>query len=208
MSIIFPPVHLYPEIYNTDRNIFILWGGTHTWDNATGEWIFDNTCYIQWMSSRYKGTAQFNQVLPQTVVLTAGQVAYVILDLDTDGTVLTVQVVDGASLPKGDNIVVIGIRCSNLPNDPLLLRNGVYIPSQSAFSTAGVRTQYVGNYTGVTWNVNHNLGSEDVFIELKDNSTPNKRIFPQTIEYIDDNNITVTYNESVTGKVIILKGVV
>ena len=206
MSILHPPVHLYPDIYNPDRNIFILWGGDHTWNNTTGVWNFDNTCYIQWLAERYRGSAVYNQINAQSVTLNTNQVAYATIDVDSN-SVLNVSVANGVDAPKGDNIIILALRCSYLPGDPLLLRGGVYVNDQGSYSLRGNKTQYVGNYTGVTWNVNHNLRSEDVIVELKDGSTPSKRVFPETVEYVDEDNVTVTFNDVVTGKAVVLKGV-
>jgi hypothetical protein len=149
-----------------------------------------------------------NQIAPQTVTLFTNQVAYVALNLLTEGAVLPIAVTDGDSLPKGDNIVMIAMRASYLVGEPLLLRGGIYVQDNGTFSTAGVRNQYVGIYSGVTWTITHNLNSENVIVELRNSQSPPQRIFSEVIEYIDANTVVATFNASVTGKAIVMKGVV
>lgn len=56
--------------------------------------------------------------------------------------------------------------------------------------------------TGVV--VNHNLGSVDVLVQVRDNSTPKQQIIPDKVIHTDSNNITLQFNSQRSGRVTVI----
>jgi hypothetical protein len=52
--------------------------------------------------------------------------------------------------------------------------------------------------------VNHNLGSVDVIVQVRDNSVPSNVIIPNSIEITDASNVTVYFNANRTGRVVVI----
>ena len=210
MSVIHPAVQLFPSIFNSDRNIVMLSASNNSWDNATGEWVFDNTIFIQLLANREGKAAEYNQIASATVTLATNEVAYVTLDQENNGAVLTINTALTEDLPNDEDTFVIAMRCSNLPTEPLLLRNGIMVQDDSGYNqTTGKRNSFANFYSGVTWTVSHNLKTQDVILVCKDTTvTPHRKVEPEIIEYDDNNTVVATFNESVTGKAVVFKGVV
>jgi len=210
MPVIHPAVNLFPSIFNSDRNIIMLSSSNHTWDKDTGIWTWDNIIYIDLMANREAGLAEYNQIASGSVTINASEVAYVTLDQDTNGAVLTIQTAPQANLPNDKDTYVIAMRCSNIPTEPLLLNNGIMVRDDSGYNqTTGKRNAFKNFYSGVTWTVVHNLKDADVVIVCKDTTvTPNRQVTPEIIEFQDSNTVVVTFNESVTGKAIVMKGII
>lgn len=205
-----------PFVFNADRNTWMSGGGTHTW-NASFEWTFTDPLYINWLAGRStgnatrQGTADYNIINGTTVVIPLDYCAYVTLDPNTDGAVLTVSVCAGASLPQGDNIYVVAIHrdIGLSPLNPLLLRWGNTVPVGQSYNQAtGMPTiGFAADYSGSTWTVNHNLNSLDCLFLAKDNNSPRKQIWPQEVEFTNVNTITVTFSSSVTGRAVCMKAI-
>jgi hypothetical protein len=162
-------------------------------------------------SATRQGTADHNVINAQTVIIPLDYCAYVTLDPNTDGAVLTVTVCSGANLPQGDNIYVLAIHrdIGLSPNNPLMLRWGNSIPmGQSYNQSTGMPTiGFASSYSGSTWTVNHNLNSLDVLVLCKDNGTPANQIWPQNVEFTNVNTVTITYSSSVTGRAVVIKAI-
>ena len=201
----------YPLIFNSDRNIFMSGGGTHTW-NSSYEWEFTDNIYLNWFPGRLRGSASYN-VIPSTespVTIPLGSVAYVTLDNETDAASLTVSVIDGPSLPQGDNIWAVAIHrdIGLSPNNPVRLANGNTIKINGSWTaTAGAPVNgFASAYTGTVWTVNHNLGTVDVIVNIVEDGSPAKVVYPLTTEITNANTVTVRFNETVTGRAIVIKG--
>ena len=210
MPVINPAINLYPSIFNSDRNVAMLSASNHSWDKDTNEWIFDNTIFIKWLANREAYAAEYNQIASGTVTLNTNEVAYVILDQETDGAVLTIQTCLGIDLPNDNNTYLIAQRCSDLTNEPLLLRNGIMVQDDSGYNqTTGKRNSFTNYYSGVTWTVVHNLKDEDVLIVCKDTTTtPHRQVTPEVIEYENENTVIITFNETINGKILVMKGTI
>ena len=211
MSIIHENSLKYPEIFNSDRNIMMAGGGTHAW-NSSYEWSFDGTIYLSWFAERLRGAADYNiiEVTQSPVTIPMNSVAYVTLNNTTNGASLTPTVVGGASLPRGDNIVVVASHkdVGIAPNNPLMLKNGTSIAVGAEYSaTAGTPvTGYTNTYSGTTWTIVHGLGTVAVQVTLQDNAVPPKQIFAEKIEFTDANTVTVTFGETTNGRAVVIKG--
>ena len=216
MSVIHADVLKDPFVFNSDRNNWMSGGGLHTW-NASYEWTFTTPIYINWLAGRStgsasrRGTANFNQINATTVTLAVDTCAYVVLDPNTDGSLLTVVVTTGALLPQGDNVFVLAMHrdLGLTPLNPLLLRWGNSIPVGGSYdANVGFPTfGYANNYSGATWTISHSLNSTDCVVCLQDNSTPTNQIWPANIEFTDVNTVTVTFSTSVTGRAVVIKAV-
>lgn len=66
--------------------------------------------------------------------------------------------------------------------------------------TATVRQAFVGT----TWNVNHNLDTLNPIAQAYDGA--NYQIIPQTVRIIDEDNIQMTFPQSVSGSAVVAKG--
>lgn len=215
MSLYNAPIPNFPQIFLTDRNIIMSGGGTHTWVSSpsTGTWTFNSAIYLNWFAGRLHGTGNYNTILPQSVVIPLDSVAYVTINPNASGAVpagqLTINVVAGTSLQKGDNLFVLAMhRDLGYGNNPVTLRNGVSIPNGGSWSATGggTVTGFAGNYSGTSWAINHALNSTDVSVSIQDNSSPRKLIHPENVFFVDANNASVTFSESVTGRAVIMKG--
>jgi len=202
----------YPEVYNSDRNIFMSGGGKHSWSSA-GVWSFDKPIYINWLAGRLRGTANYNiiQVGQSPVTIPTDSVAYVIIDPTTDGASLNVIVSLGSAIPQNnDNIFVLAIHrdIGEAPNNPLQLANGAFVKVGSSWNSieGAPVSGFAGNYSGVLWTIAHNLNTLDVMIELRDNSTPPNQIFAHAVEYTDVNTLKAYFTETITGRALVLKG--
>jgi len=216
MSVIHADVLKDPFVFNSDRNNWMSGGALHTW-NSSYEWTFTDPIYINWFAGRStgsasrRGTANFNQINATTVTLPINTCAYVVLDPNTDGALLTVNVTTGILLPQGDNIFVLamhrdlGLGALN----PLLLRWGNSIPVGGSYNAnAGFPTfGYANNYGGTVWTINHGLNSTDCVVCLQDAATPRNQIWPANIEFTSVNTITVTWSTATGGRAVVMKAV-
>ena len=66
--------------------------------------------------------------------------------------------------------------------------------------TATLRQAFVGT----TWNVNHNLDTLNPIAQAYDGA--NYQIIPQSVRIIDEDNIQMTFPESVSGSAVVAKG--
>jgi hypothetical protein len=66
--------------------------------------------------------------------------------------------------------------------------------------TATVRQAFVGT----TWNINHNLDTLNPIAQAYDGDS--YQIIPQTVRIIDEDNIQMTFPESVSGSAVVAKG--
>jgi len=201
-------------IYNSDRNIQLFMGpngispGEVCWNSAY-QMYWSGPIYLSWFGERLWGSANYN-VIPAAaspIVIPVDCVAYVMVDPDTDGQTLTPIIVGGASLPHGDNVIVIASHkdIGLTPNNPLILRNNASIPINTCWSqTMGLETgMWAGDFNAMVWNANHNLHSTDVDIVIQDANTPRQQIFPEKIEMIDIDNVRVTFGQTVAGRLLI-----
>lgn len=58
--------------------------------------------------------------------------------------------------------------------------------------------------TATTWSINHNLQSGTPLVQVFDNT--NKMIIPDQVEIIDQNNITVTFGQTISGRAVVMSG--
>jgi len=211
MAIIHDDHQIDALIYNSDRNIFMSGGGAISW-NASYQMSFTNPIYLNWFANRIRGAANYNaiDITSSPITIPLDSVVYVTLDDNNDGAILTPVVVAGISLPRSNDIYVIASHrdIGYAPNNPLTLRSGQFIQIGTTWNSSfgAPTTMYAGNYVGQTWTVNHNLGTTDVVITLQDNSSPRQIIYAEDIVFTNTNTVVVTYNELVTGRIIVIKG--
>jgi len=97
-----------PSIFK-DKNLKLIGGGLWGWTLGTNTLAFSADAYLV-----YPGLAPSdNTITSGSVVITAGQVAYVILNRVTGGSALTIQTALPASVPISNNILVIAYRDGN-----------------------------------------------------------------------------------------------
>jgi hypothetical protein len=72
-------------------------------------------------------------------------------------------------------------------------------------ATNGFATCFAQSFSAsTTWTVTHNLGTEDVQIEVFDSaSVPKNVLIPDQIEVTDSNTVTVTFNTAQAGQAIV-----
>ena len=78
--------------------------------------------------------------------------------------------------------------------------NGSGLTNLTVAQTATVRQAFVGT----TWNVNHNLDTLNPIAQAYDGA--NYQIIPQTVRIIDEDNIQMTFPQSVSGSAVVAKG--
>ena len=211
MSLLHENTPSYPQIFQSDRNIMLAGGGTHTWTSSgsTGTWSWTGDIYLHWFAGRMHGAAKFNKIAAGSVAIPIGSVAYVIIDPVVYAKVLTVVVADGASIAHSENMFVLAMHSDlGYGTNPLSLRNGVIIPSGGTWISSG-GTSATGvsmAKSGTIWNCAHNLNSTLVFVSIYDAS--GYQVWPESIQIIDSNNIRITYSGSgITGTACIIKGI-
>jgi hypothetical protein len=95
---------------NQDRNLKVIEGGTWSWNLSTQTLNWSAPAYVQ--IPGFASTA--NTIAgPSSVVLTAGQVAYVELNRHSPGGTIAVSVTDIASLAMTSNTLIIARRGTN-----------------------------------------------------------------------------------------------
>ena len=78
--------------------------------------------------------------------------------------------------------------------------NGSGLTNLTIAQTATVRQAF----DGTTWNVNHNLDTLNPIAQAYDGA--NYQIIPQSVRIIDEDNIQMTFPESVSGSAVVAKG--
>ena len=78
--------------------------------------------------------------------------------------------------------------------------DGSGLTNLTVAQTATVRQAFVGT----TWNVNHNLDTLNPIAQAYDGA--NYQIIPQTVRIIDEDNIQMTFPQSVSGSAVVAKG--
>lgn len=70
------------------------------------------------------------------------------------------------------------------------------------YGGTGVNNAYYSSefLNNTTWNVEHNLNQKYVTVQCIDNN--DKKIEPLDVEYVDENNLIVTFSNNTTGKVV------
>jgi hypothetical protein len=177
--------------------------------NLAYQMSWSGPIFLSWFAERLWGSANYNiiQAAASPVTIPVDCVMYVMVDPDTDGQSLTPIVVNGASLPHGDNVFVIASHkdIGLTPNNPLTLRNGVSIPIGTYWAqTMGLTNGWWGgDFNAQIWNCTHNLASTDVDVVIQDANNPRSQIWPEKIEMIDVNNVRITFGEIVSGRALV-----
>lgn len=213
MSLLHENTPSYPQIFQSDRNIMLSGGGTHTWTStgSTGTWKWSGDIYLNWFAGRLHGTAKFNKIAANTsgLAIPIGSVAYVVIDPNVYAKVLTVVVADGATIQHSENMFVLAMHSDlGYGANPLSLRNGIVIPSGGTWISSGGTTATGVSMakSGTIWNCAHNLNSSLLSITVFDSS--NYQVFPESIQIIDDNNVRIIFSGSgITGRACIIKGI-
>jgi len=212
MAIIHENSLSYPEVYNSDRNIFMSGGGKLAW-SSSAIWSFDKPIYVNWLVGRLRGTANYNviQTTQSPVSIPLNSVAYVIIDPNVDAASLNIVVCDGTVVPQNvDNLFVLAINrdIGEAPNNPLQVANGAFVKVGSSWNSieGAPVTGFAANYSGVSWTIPHNLNSLDVMIELRDSSAIPNQIFADRVEYIDANTLKAYFSDIMTGRALVVKG--
>ena len=78
--------------------------------------------------------------------------------------------------------------------------DGSGLTNLTVAQTATVRQAFVGT----TWNVNHNLDTLNPIAQAYDGA--NYQIIPQSVRIIDEDNIQMTFPQSVSGSAVVAKG--
>lgn len=121
----------------------------------------------------------------------------------------------GINLAEGTQItnttVATGHTFPNHPNEGELfykVGQGLYVYNGSSWVLIGVEN--IGGYVfqqstpSATWNIEHNLGTTNLqittYVNMNDVLTT---VLPQNITINDQDNITITFSTSYTGKVVI-----
>jgi hypothetical protein len=64
---------------------------------------------------------------------------------------------------------------------------------------------YAETFTAATtWTATHNLGTTDVVVEVFDDNSPRRVLFPDRIQATDANTVTVQFNVAQAGRVVII----
>ncbi len=66
--------------------------------------------------------------------------------------------------------------------------------------TPGGGYVHIQSSPSVAWTVNHNLGTDDVLVQVADDSSPPLMIIPTEIEYTNTNTVSVTFSEAKAGE--------
>lgn len=119
-----------------------------------------------------------------------------------------VQVYDNSLPPRvlfPDSIVSENLdQVSVLFNRPQTGRVVIHAPSGINLGSSSVN-KFAQSFTNTTSvNINHNLGTDDVLVQIKDTNSPANIFIPDKILIVDSNNITVSFNSARSGKVIII----
>ncbi len=88
---------------------------------------------------------------------------------------------------------------SDVVNDHIN-NDSIHLGGESEGNVGAVYS-YTQASNSTTWNINHNLGTQDLIFEVYDEN--GKRIVPETAEIVDDNNITLTFTTATKGKCIV-----
>jgi len=160
-------------------------------------------------------TAAFNS--PTFPVVTSGKTRYDILCLDNTGTAVIVSGTEVTS--PGDPIT----NAPTAPTDKLALGiirinetssvavDGSDITDVREFlnkggSGGGSGTQkytHTQSSGSVTWTVVHNLGTNDVIVQIFDAPQGNV-VIPNNIDIVDTNTVSVTFTAAQTGKAVVI----
>lgn len=70
--------------------------------------------------------------------------------------------------------------------------------------TGGGGYVHIQSSPSVAWIVDHNLGTDDVIVQVADNSAPPLQVIPTEIEYTNINRVTITFSEAEAGQAMVV----
>lgn len=196
---------LRPRAQATPDNTVVIEPGVYTKSDGTG--------FVR------KSSAFTSPTFP---VVSSGKTRYDLLCLDDTGTAVIVSGVEVTS--PGDPIT----NAPAAPTDKLSL-GIIRIDETSTVAITGADIIDVREFlnkggsggggsggsaktythtqssSSATWTVTHNLGSNDVVIQIYD-ATQGNMLIPDTVDIIDTNSLSITFSAAQTGKAVVVGG--
>lgn len=83
--------------------------------------------------------------------------------------------------------------------------NLVLIDGAGASGVGGSVTKFAASFAGITSGLfTHNLGTEDVIVQVYDSNVPRRQMFPDQIRIENSNQVSLLFNVPQTGRVVII----
>jgi hypothetical protein len=82
--------------------------------------------------------------------------------------------------------------------------DGNFVVDGSALSGVSA-TKFADGFTAITSGLfTHNLATQDVIVQIYDNNSPRRQMFPDQIRIENNNEISVLFNTPQTGRIVII----